>query len=298
MSRGVASSWSFHHLLLSIFSLFLSPIGNAHSLGPRNDEIAARPDLTVPTLTTVRGILSNLEAPIISTLVQRSALTTNPSLYQPSESSPLLHYIHTQELEAQKLHRFDYGRLEYPFTLPLISPDHASRANPFPPGRFHQDTFSRNANLTAFYTTTLVPLLASITTSTPFFYHLSNSTQNDVAALTLDAQLLALMSHRAHIGKIVAESKFAANVSGYTPLIYRRDASAIRTLLTNVTQEESVLTKAQAASRALASAWVSAGALVPSSFVASVQGAAVKVFRELIDITTQIEVEYLLQRLD
>lgn len=89
--------------------------------------------------------------------------------------------------------RFDYGKLEYPFTLPLIAPDHATPQNPFLPGRFHQDSFTGNPNLISFYLNTLVPLFNS---PTSVFFHLDDSTQNDDAALNLDATLLALLSHR------------------------------------------------------------------------------------------------------
>jgi len=40
-----------------------------------------------------------------------------------------------------------------------------------------------------------------------------------------------------------------------------------------------------------------ANAVTTSAFVTSIQAATAKLFRELIDITTQVEVEYILQRL-
>lgn len=90
----------------------------------------------------------------------------------------------------------------------------------------------------------------------------------------------------------MAESKFAANVSGFTPLIQQQDSVSIRTLLTNTTQEASVLAQANTAATAFASGWVTSGALVSSTFSTDLTNAAATVFRELIDITTEIEIEY------
>jgi len=214
-------------------------------------------------------------------------------------------FVNQRETIATLTGRFNYGTLEYPFTLPMVSPDMTTKTITFPPGRFHQDTFSPTSNLTSFYLTTLIPLIASTNAAangTSVFFHMASTTPSDVdAKYNLDATLLALLAHRASIGKIVAESKFAANVSGFTPLIQKKDSSTIRVLLTNTTQESVVLSTAATAAFNIATAWESAqgaSATVASGVVASVQSAVAKLFRELIDITTQVEIEYILQRLN
>jgi chorismate mutase len=262
-------------------------------------------------LIQVRDILALLEAPIISTIVSRAALPAEPQLYA-NKGSALTNFIHTQEQFAQQTGRFDYGTLEFPFTLPAVAPDKITSRNPFPPGQYHQDTFLPNSNLTDFYLGTLIPLLQSANQaigSTSVFFHLKNSSTPsasnapaDVAAkYTLDGQLLALMSHRSSIGKVVAESKFLGDTADYTQLIKAKNVTGIRALLTNVTQEQAVLAQAASASFALASAWETAQGADPtttSAFVTGVQAAVAKTFRNLIDITTQVEIEYLLQRLN
>ena len=115
----------------------------------------------------------------------------------------------------------------------------------------------------------------------------------------MKTQLLSLLAHRSSIGKVVAESKFLGAPDSYTPLINAKDANSIRTLLTNVTQEQAVLAQAASASFALATAWETAqgaSSTTSSAFVASIQDAVAKTFRNLIDITTETEVQYLLQR--
>ena len=116
--------------------------------------------------------------------------------------------------------------------------------------------------------------------------------------LGLDATLLQLLSHRAHIGKVVAESKYASDVATYTELIKNQDANSIRTLLANVTQEASVLAQADDGAIALSQAWQTAEGGATANITTDIQSIAAKVFRELIDITTEIEIQYLLQRLN
>ncbi|GJE89845.1 chorismate mutase [Phanerochaete sordida] len=252
-----------------------------------------RPTLTVPGLVQIRDILAQLEAPIISTLTERINLATDPTLYS-NNGKGLLRFLEQHEVISAASGRYDYGKLEYPFTLPPVAPDVSTSRNAFPPSRFHQDSFSGNENITAFYLNTLVPLFTS---KSSFYYHLDNSTINHDAVLNLDATLLALLSHRAHIGKIVAETKYASNVTGFTDLIKAQDAAGIRVLVTNTTQESGVLSQASTAAAAFSDAWSKSGALVPGSFASNLQNATAKLFRELIDITTEIEVQYLLQRL-
>ena len=148
-------------------------------------------------------LVRRLHELFFSVLTERMNLVTDPALYQ-HEGVRLRAYIAPRELIAARTGRFDYGKLEYPYALPILPPDRATRTNSFPPGRFHQDTFSGNANITAFYLKTLVPLLNS---TTSFYYHLDNSTQNDDAALNLDATLLGLLSRRcAHLSRALREN--------------------------------------------------------------------------------------------
>ncbi|KAI0080220.1 chorismate mutase [Panus rudis PR-1116 ss-1] len=258
------------------------------------DSLSRRPFLTVPNLVQIRDILAQLEAPIISALTERYNLATPPGLYG-SNGSNLRKFLEAREIVSAASGRYDYGRLEYPYTLPAITPDKATKTNTFPPGRFHQDKFTGNQELFDFYIQTLVPLFNG---ASSVFFHLDNSTKNNDATLNLDATLLELISHRSHIGKVVAETKFASNVTVFTDLIHKKDTTAIRTLLTNTTQEAGVLAQAATASAAFSNAWTQAGAIEATSFGGNVQNATAKLFRALIDITTDIEVQYILARLD
>lgn len=255
-----------------------------------------------PSLTDIRDILARFVPAIVSTVVQRMALPVNPQLYAGGDKSALHAYLAAHETLGIEHHRYDYGTLEYAFTTNTIVPDVTTSSNPYPPGRFHQDSFTPNDNLTKFYVEEFVPLLNASTNS--YFAHLSNATQNlfpgkgdDDAALSLDVILLQLLSNRASNGKVVAESKFLADPANITALIKAQDVNSIHTILVNRTQEGVVLDEADNAAVLFASAWNNAGGLPPPTFETSVRNATFKVFRNLIDITTQTEVEYLLGRL-
>ena len=109
-------------------------------------------------------------------------------------------------------------------------------------------------------------------------------------SVTLPAHLPSLF--RSSIGKVVAESKYAANVTGFTSLIKKKDSTNIRVLLTNTTQEDAVMQQASTAASGFSNAWITAGASEPSTFSNSLQTVTSKLFRELIDVTTDIEVQY------
>lgn len=97
---------------------------------------------------------------------------------------------------------------------------------------------------------------------------------------------------RAHIGKIVAETKFASNVTVFTSFIQQNDVKSIRDAITNTTQEAGVLSQASNAAAAFAGAWATSGALLSGSFANDLQNATETLFRKLIDVTTEIEIQY------
>jgi len=254
-----------------------------------------RQQFPVPTLTDVRDILAQLEWPIISNVVNRYFVPVIPKLYGNNSDAPLQRYLKQEEITARLLGRYSYGQLEYPYEINGPAPD--SNGTLFKPGTFHEDGKSSNPALLTFYTTTVLPLIAQ-TPTRPFYFHLANESNADGdAALEADVNILQLISHRVHIGKTVAESKYAGDVALYTPLIHSGNSTALRALVTNTTQEQVVLTQADQAVNATVQAVIASGEIVPPGLLAAARSVVAKLFRELIDETTLVEIDYLLARL-
>ena len=127
-----------------------------------------------------------------SALTERLNLATNPALYA-NGGQGLKNYLLGREATAFSLGRYNYGQLEFPYSFTVLPPDFTIKPNQFPPGTYHQDSFSGNPQLLDFYLNTLIPLFNS---TTSFYFHLTNSTHNDDATLNLDTTILALLSHR------------------------------------------------------------------------------------------------------
>lgn len=75
-------------------------------------------------------------------------------------------------------------------------------------------------------------------------------------------------------------------------MILSNSSEEIRVLLTNTTQEASVLTHASNSTSTFTGAWIGSGATVPGTFAANLQNATANLYRHLIDLTTEIEVQY------
>lgn len=244
-----------------------------------------------------------------SALTERYSMASDLSLYAGG-GALLKEYLMAREVTAMSRGRYVYGSLEYPYTFTAVQPDKTSISNAFPPGRFHQDTYVGNPDIFNFYINTLAPLFNS---TQSFFFHLDDSIIERDAALNLDVAILALLSHRcvlmlsshlfnfhtsygptcrASIGKIVAESKYAADPNSYTPLIRAQDSAQIRVLLTNTTQEAAVLAQAATAASAFTMAWNSSEAAPSQTLSGDLVNIASTVFRNLIDVTTNVEIEY------
>ena len=261
----------------------------------RADSERDRPQFPVPSLLEVRNILAQLEWPLVSNTVNRMFVPVIPALYGNSSDAPLQKYLKQEEITAELLGRYGYGQVEYPYEINGPTPD--LNGTLFKPGIFHEDGKSRNSALLAFYTTTVLPLIAQTPTRS-FYFHLANESNADGdAALEADVNILQLISHRVHTGKMVAESKYAGDVALYTPLIHSANSTGLRALVTNITQEQVVLTQADQVVNATVQAVIASGEIVPPGLLAAARNVVAKLFRELIDVTTQVEIDYLLARL-
>lgn len=115
-----------------------------------------------------------------------------PSLYH-HDGTGWFAYLNGLEITYEDMGQYNYGSLEYPFTLPPETANPQPDGECFVPGIFHEDSFVGNSNISSFYLRNLVPLFNS---STSYYFHLDNTATDEAAAAELDSTLLALLSHR------------------------------------------------------------------------------------------------------
>ena len=181
----------------------------------------------------------------IFNLIERAQFALNSPIYQPSEelSVPgfdprtgqrlsLLEYVlrETEQLHG-KLRRYSSPdeHAFYPSSLPPL----VMRPISFEP-ILHPCSTSININekLLRVYTNELLPGLTA-----------PGDDQNYGSASMLDVSLLQALSKRIHYGMFVAEAKFVEKRDEYTRLIKARDTKAIMALLTDVAVEERVMAR-------------------------------------------------------
>jgi chorismate mutase len=122
------------------------------------------------------------------------------------------------------------------------------------------------------------------------------------SAAMYDVMILQALSRRIHYGKFVAEAKFMKQTAEYTELIRARDADGIMRLLTDRAVElrviDRVKLKAATFGRDLNSAAESAEGNGTGPMRISPQSVAELYDAWVMPLTKEVEVEYLLRRLD
>ena len=124
------------------------------------------------------------------------------------------------------------------------------------------------------------------------------SMENYGSTAVRDVECLQSLSRRIHFGKFVAEVKFRNEEEKMTELIKKRDAKVLEEAITNASVEQQVLERL--AGKAQKYGDSRAGTPTPRSKEDKVDvDAIVAIYRDIvIPLTKEVEVEYLLARLD
>jgi len=119
--------------------------------------------------------------------------------------------------------------------------------------------------------------------------------ENYGSAATADINCLQALSRRIHFGKFVAESKFQTETEKYTKLIKAGDRDGIGAAITNEAVEKKVLERLRLKARTYGTD-PSIGAEGPGKINVD---AVVTMYKDfVIPLTKEVEVEYLMQRLE
>ncbi|GKV03157.1 hypothetical protein SLEP1_g15512 [Rubroshorea leprosula] len=243
------------------------------------------------TLDTVRDSLIRQEDTIIFSLIERAKFPLNSPTYNqswvPGFSGSLVEFIvkQTENLQAK------VGRYENPEEHPFFPDDLPDTVVPHfeYPKVLHPASASININkdIWDMYFNQLLPLFVA-----------AGDDGNYASTAASDLQCLQALSKRIHYGKFVAEVKFRDAPQDYEPAIRTKDKEGLMKLLTFEKVEEMVKKRVEKKAMVfgqevtLGNTDTNVKCKVDPSVVSRLYG------DWMIPLTKDVEVEYLLRRLD
>ncbi|KAJ1893233.1 chorismate mutase aro7 [Kickxella alabastrina] len=271
-----------------------------------------------PNLSELRNTLVRLEDTIIFALIERSQFKHNNSIYKANKmnfrdgytGSFLSWFLKEVESVHAKVRRYQSPD-EYPFTNNL--PEPVLPPLEYPPVLVDPQEININDEIFDVYVNTVIP---GITTQ--------GDDTNYGSSATRDIECLQALSRRIHYGKFVAESKFQDPDchDEYVRLIKEKNRDRLMELLTNSRVEELLLKRLKAKALIYGQDLSSAGLDGNGNINGSSQpliglrsspsdtaeekiksrvdyDLVVSLYRDyVIPLTKEVEVEYLLHRLD
>ncbi|KAJ1893431.1 chorismate mutase aro7 [Kickxella alabastrina] len=271
-----------------------------------------------PNLSELRNTLVRLEDTIIFALIERSQFKHNNSIYKANKmnfrdgytGSFLSWFLKEVESVHAKVRRYQSPD-EYPFTNNL--PEPVLPPLEYPPVLVDPQEININDEIFDVYVNTVIPGITA-----------QGDDTNYGSSATRDIECLQALSRRIHYGKFVAESKFQDPDchDEYVRLIKEKNRDRLMELLTNSRVEELLLKRLKAKAliygQDLSSAGLDGNSNINDSsqpligLRSSPSDAAeekiksrvdydlvVSLYRDyVIPLTKEVEIEYLLHRLD
>ncbi|TFL02379.1 chorismate mutase [Pterulicium gracile] len=288
-------------------------------------------------LDRIRNILIRLEDTIIFSLIERAQFAHNPRIYQRGafqeirslgfEGSWMEWFLREIESFHAKARRYSSPD-ETPFSRDL--PEPVLPPLPFP-NILYPNNINANPSILSFYTRYFVPRLTRRATLALARKKRANGIMGDEefeddgnygSAATIDVEILQYISKRVHYGKFVSESKFQADPAAFIPHILNPNRTALEALITkpeverkllqrlhrkactyaqDLTTEVEILTSSSPIDSPSTSSLLSTGPPLPhlsKDRKLDVDG-VVELYEEyIIPLTKEVEVDYLLRRLD
>lgn len=199
-------------------------------------------------------------------------------------------YFSEQEKLQSLIRRYDSPD-EYPFFPETIQRSILKMSNY--PKVLHANTVNVNAKIKIFY---IEKFLSTVCRASGREEH-DDAEENYGSTATCDFACLQALSRRIHFGKFVAESKFRTDPERYTRLIRASDREGIAASITNRTVEQTVLERVRLKALTYGT---DPGAIGNTGKPTRIDvDAIVSMYRDfIIPLTKEVEVEYLMQRLD
>ncbi|KNZ76758.1 putative chorismate mutase [Termitomyces sp. J132] len=276
------------------------------------------------SLERIRSVLTRLEDTIIFSLIERAQFAHNPRIYQRGVFDELKDlgfngsWLEWFLKETETFHGEHDGTLdEYPFTCDLPKPV-------LPPLSFpkilHPNNINANPSILSFYTCAIIPRITRRATLALSTLKRANGIVGDDefeddgnygSATTIDVEVVQAISKRVHYGKFVSESKFIENPAAFIPHIQKPNRKALEELITKPEVERKLLIRLQKKAATYAqdigidteilpdgSPKISGFGGVNGSAKIDVDGVVDLYESYIIPLTKEVEVDYLLHRLD
>lgn len=252
-----------------------------------------RPE-TVLNLANIRDSLVRMEDTILFAFIERLQFYAQPSLYVPGAipipnfSGSFLEWSLLQlEVVQSQLRRYESpdeiaffpDELKESFLPPLG----------YPPvlAKYHREV-TVNDRILEVYVKEVVPLISAGAGEQP---------ENTGSTSFCDVDCLQAMSRRIHFGKFVAEAKFQAETERFTKMIRERDVDGIMAAITNQEVEDKILERLVKKGELYGTDPMTKYSQRTQSKVDPER--IVEIYKTwIIPLTKQVEVEYLLRRLE
>ncbi|GAA5820274.1 hypothetical protein JCM10212_000395 [Sporobolomyces blumeae] len=262
-------------------------------------------------LDNIRRTLVRLEDTIIFLLIERAQFAHNPKMYTKEGFADVLHrdgfqgswlewLFRETEVSHAKIRRYDSPD-EHPFTPRSQLPAAILPPLDYPPLLYDPTSINVNRQIMEFYTESIVPAITKPLKT--------NDDGNYGSAATRDLECLQAISRRIHYGMFVSESKFLSAPSAFIPHIVTPNPTQLESLITKPAVEAALLVRLAKKARWYGAELGPDGE--PLREEASLGGGGdrdkgrvdveevVRLYREyIIPLTKEVEVEYLLHRLD
>lgn len=247
-------------------------------------------------LANIRYQLIRLEDTIIYYLIERVQFPLNASIYKPGaveipnyDGSFMDWMLEQQETVYAQVRRYqapdEYpffpDRLPQPFLAPLSYPK-----------LLHPNTVNINDKIKETYIKHILP--EACIRAGP---DRGEAKENYGSSAVADVSCLQALSRRIHFGKFVAEAKFRKDPEGFTKMIKEKDIAGLEAAITNEAVEKQVLKRLELKARTYGTDPSEKDSGV-SPLKINVK-AVVNMYRDwVIPQTKEVEIDYLLQRLD
>ncbi|KAF3912335.1 hypothetical protein AA313_de0206024 [Arthrobotrys entomopaga] len=259
-------------------------------------------------LNHIRYQLIRLEDTILFALMERAQFPLNQTIYDKdalplpdSSGGTFLDWIFKKQEEVYASVRRYQAPDEYPFfpevleVVPILKPLNY-------PKILYPNTVNINPKIIKVYISKIVPAICK--SSDKSRGDRGEQQENYGSSAVADVAVLQALSRRIHFGKFVAEAKFRGDVEGFSRLIREKNGEEIGNRITKPAVEEQVLRrlrhKAQIYGRDPTLNPDEGGGVGENTGVGKIDvEAVVRMYKDfVIPLTKEVEVEYLLQRLN